>query len=240
MERNNLRRRIGSQQILPGALETKVDVIFVIDGSESMQNGLEDLKSRILSIPDAIEENMASKNRRIVRMRVKVIVFRDVYRDTNAFEKSDWFIIPGEQDKFREFLEGIRAEGGSDGPRSGLEALRLAISEFEPLEGRGRQFIILMTDAPAHRLDDPRRNNDPAYPEWMNDCHTLEGLETIWEELNVRYRRMYIIAPNAYPWTTMQNWVPVCCEVCPSGQGIAIELIDVLYSLFGIAIGGVI
>ena len=234
MADQSVRRRIGQAVNKQGSItgiSTDVDLILLIDGTGSMQNLLDEVKARALSLRDDIVAGLAEKNRKVSKMRVKVIVFRDVYVDTNAFVASEWFFLPEDAGDFRAFVEGIRAEGGGDEPESGMEALRMAMQEFGSMQGKGRQIIVMMTDASAHRLDDPQRAGDPAYPDWMSDCRNVEELQNAWEGLNVHYRRLVIMAPQAYPWTTIQTWAPVQYQASRARQGIDREGFEAVIKL---------
>ena len=74
-------------------LKTVVDLVFVIDGTGSMQNALDAVKARALTLYRDIISGLAIKNRKVYKMRVKVIVFRDLYVDANAYEESDFFVL---------------------------------------------------------------------------------------------------------------------------------------------------
>lgn len=201
-------------------ISTEVDLIFLIDGTGSMQNLLDEVKERALSMYGEIVSGLQEKNRKVSKMRAKAIVFRDVYVDADPFEESEFFLLPSQAEEFRSFIEGIVASGGGDEPESGLEALRIAISRFGQKQGKARQIIIVMTDASAHRLDDPQREGDPLYPKELNDCHSLEELQNHWAALNDHYRRLVVMAPNAYPWTSISQWAPTQYEPSTAGKGI--------------------
>lgn len=193
---------------------TMVDLIFVIDGTSSMQNALDAAKNRALTMYKDIVAGLAEKNRCVRRLRVKVIVFRDFYVDAVPYEESDYFILTGEEDDdamaFREFITGIRAMGGGDEPEHALEALHRAMKlDFTPcVEGqKARHIIVMMTDASAHPLSDGQRSweeNLGVYPADMP--RDLEGLQAEWESMDPSAKRLIIFAPNAYPWNILGTW----------------------------------
>ncbi|MBQ6594817.1 MAG: hypothetical protein IJH78_04050 [Clostridia bacterium] len=210
------------------------DLILVLDGTSSMRGLTDLLAERIRALRDSVQTALekgspGSARRHLGRLRVRVVVFRDVYVDAEPFARSEWYRLPEEESGLSAFLEGVRAKGGGDEPESGLEALRLAMDSFEAMEGRGRQIILLMTDASAHPLDDPRRASYPVYPGWMSDCRSLADLEQLWEDMDRRRSRMLIVAPNAYPWSDLQAWSRVWYLPCPAGAGIDSELLDGLF-----------
>lgn len=220
-------RRKQSVNGRPEFFDTLVDIVFVIDGTGSMQNLLDEVKERALSMHREIIEGLANKNRRVSKMRVKVLIFRDVYVDMNAFEESPFYTLPEEAEEFRCFVEHIRAAGGGDEPESGLEALYKAMKvRFQENLGnnKARQIIIMMTDASAHHLDDPQREGDDLYPQEIPK--TMAELQNVWESVNKTARRLLIMAPNAWPWTMVSLWNETECLVAPAGHGISKDGFD--------------
>ena len=65
-------------------LSTYVDIVFVIDGTGSMQPLINKVKTLALSLHEKLEEGLRENKRRIDNLRAKVIVFRDYYVDGNA------------------------------------------------------------------------------------------------------------------------------------------------------------
>lgn len=215
-------------------LQTKVDLLFLIDGTGSMQNCLDAVKSRALTLYKDIIRGLADKQRTVKEIRVKVIVFRDLYVDTDAYEESGYFTLSedgnDESHEFRRYIEGIRAMGGGDEPEHALEALHRAMqTDFTPvLQGeKARHIIVMMTDAPAHPLDDPQRD----MPEYRNVYpadmpRSLLELQAEWEEMNPHAKRLIIFAPNAYPWPTVATWNLAPHTPSEAGSGISVTLFD--------------
>lgn len=217
---SDIKQRVAQKNTDLG-FSTLVDIVFVIDGTGSMQNLLDEVKERALSMHEDIIRGLGAKGRRIAKMRVKALVFRDIYVDANAFEESEFFMLPEESGEFRAFIENIRATGGGDEPESSLEALCRAMKmKFqENQQGqKARHIIVLLTDASAHRLDDPQRAVDKLYPKDMpND---LTGVESLWENMNFRAKRLVVFAPNLYPWTEVGAWNSVEYTPSEAGKGI--------------------
>lgn len=214
-------KRPGNQQVMRG-VSTLVDIVFLIDGTGSMQNLLDGLKERALSLHQEIIEGLKDKNRRVTKMRVKVLVFRDLYVDANAFEESEFYTLPEEAGEFRSFISSIKACGGGDEPESSLEALYKAMTEFKYQENFGeykaRQILIMMTDASAHKLDDPQRDGDDLYPQ--NMPRSIGGVENAWAGMDHRAKRLIVMGPNVWPWTTMTGWESTQVVPAPAGKGI--------------------
>ena len=207
---------------------TLVDIVFVIDGGASMRELLEGLEGHVLSMCRDVVDGLKEKKRIIEKLRVKLLIFRDIYADENAFEESEFFTLPEETEELRAFAEQIRAAGGEGGARSALEALHRAIHvkwQEVPDGRKARQVIIVMTDAPAYRLDDPRREGEECYPQGVP--RTLSGLMYEWEEYtDPRCHRLLIIAPNCWPWAELGFWPEACLVPVQPGCGIAKACMD--------------
>ena len=208
---------------------TLVDIVFVIDGTGSMQNLLDEVKNRALSMYDDIIAGLKGKNRRVQKMRAKVLVFRDIYVDAAPFEESDFYDLKTEAEDFRAFVESIKARGGGDEPESGLEALyraiKLKFQERTSNATKARHIILVMTDASAHHLDDPQREGDPEYPKGVPT--NLPGLESEWEGMaDLDARRLLIMAPNSWPWPAVGAWSQADFKATQAGAGISKEGMD--------------
>lgn len=133
------------------AMPVSVDVVLVMNGTGSMAPLFEAVKESALSFYDRVAEEVAFKRRRLERMRLKLIVYRDLYCDKTPFEESPFFDLPDEAADFRQFVENVEVLQGGGKPESGLEALWKAIhADFQSYEvgKKVRHIICLMTDAP--------------------------------------------------------------------------------------------
>lgn len=199
-------------------INTNVDIVFVIDATESMQPLIDKVKSLTLSFREELEKGL-KKNKRIIKnLRTKVIVFRDYYVDDKyALEESRFFILPEEKQDFYNFVSKIRAGGGGDEPESGLEALGLALkSDFVSDGDKRRHVIVLFTDASAHPLEQQKDGVPSNYP--VNMFHDLSELYEAWgmgqdslgtnrnlgAQMAKDAKRLVLFAPNSYPWDEME------------------------------------
>ena len=227
MQRIN-RTKMRSQDV---SYKTNVDLVLVIDGTGSMQPMLDLVKDKALTLYDDIINSLGEKKRIVKKMRVKVIVFRDIYVDARPFEESLFYSLPDQASEFKAFVTGIKASGGGDEPESGLEALSKAFnSDFEVdyQKNKARQIIMVMTDASAHRLDDPQRAVDPEYNSIMKEGgykkeapKNLTELAEEWAGLDPNAKRLVIMAPNAYPWSDLSEWVLVSYSPSQAGTGMS-------------------
>jgi hypothetical protein len=179
-----------------------IDVVFVVDATESMTSLLETVKFKILSLDSDIAERLRKSNRVLESLRVRLIVFRDLYDDSeSAFDVTRFFDLPTQQAEFAATVKNIEAFGGGDQPESGLEALFLAMKSGwrnEPQDLKRRHIIMLFTDQDAHELGAkiPVRFAQPPHPRSLSDLkrlwapHRLQGL------MNDRARRMVLFAPD--------------------------------------------
>lgn len=199
-------------------IDTNVDIVFVIDATESMQPLIDKVKSLTLSFREELEKGLEKNKRRISNLRIKVIVFRDYYVDDKyAMEESRFFILPEEKQNFYNFVSKIRAGGGGDEPESGLEALALALrSDFVKDGDKKRHVIVLFTDASAHEFEQQKDGVPSNYPPKM--FRNLGDLYQVWgtgqDALGVSSdfstqmlkdaKRMVLFAPSLYPWNEIE------------------------------------
>lgn len=199
-------------------VKTFTDIVLVISGNGSMAPLFDAVKESALSFYDWMIDGLAERRRQVERMRLKVIVYRDIYCDETPFEESPFFNLPEEKEDFERFVRALRAVGGGR-PQSGLEALWKAIhTDFQSNETgkKVRHIICLMTDASAHPLESPQRLGCSSYPN--NVPADLLGLEDEWGALAPHTKWLLIYAPNAYPWSELQIWNRVTACLPPPGM----------------------
>lgn len=209
------------QDMLGGSdimIDTNVDIVFVIDATESMQPLIDKVKSLTLSFREELERGLERNKRKIKNLRIRVIVFRDYYVDGKyAMEESRFFILPEEKQDFYNFVSKIRAGGGGDEPESGLEALALALrSDFVKDGDKKRHVIVLFTDASAHPFEQQKDGIPDNYPEHMfrnlGDLYQTWGTGQdalgMYSDFSVRMlkdaKRLVLFAPSLYPWNEME------------------------------------
>ncbi|MDO5139430.1 MAG: vWA domain-containing protein [Oscillospiraceae bacterium] len=209
------------QDMLGGSdlmIDTNVDIVFVIDATESMQPLIDKVKSLTLSFREELERGLEKNLRRINNLRIKVIVFRDYYVDDKyAMDESRFFILPDEKQDFYNFISKIRAGGGGDEPESSLEALALALrSDFVKVGDKKRHVIVLFTDASAHPFEQQKDGVPSNYPPKM--FRSLADLYQTWgtgqdalgvstgfsAQMSKEAKRLVLFAPSLYPWNEME------------------------------------
>jgi hypothetical protein len=123
-----------------------VDIVFVMDVTESMQPYIDAVKQNIISFA----QDLAANNR---DYRLGLVTFEDYviskYPDCNCPYRDK---MTSNVHQFINWISGLHAGGGGDIPEDQLDALAYAASfPFRP-EAEG--IIILITDAPAHHGGD--------------------------------------------------------------------------------------
>ena len=192
-----------------------IDIVMCIDSTGSMKTSLDILKQQAKTFYADFVVAMAENARRLEKLRIKVIDFRD-YGNLRApaMTESRFFEFGedvNESVEFSAYVDGIRPLYGGDIPENALEAIALAMkSDWTPVEVRKRQIIMLFTDAPALKLSD--RANLAGYPTGMPK--DFVELEQWWEgekqectgSYNPSYGYLFIFAPNFEPWDNMLMW----------------------------------
>lgn len=121
----------------------KVDVLFVLDVTSSMQFAIDGVRAGIRDFADGL-------GREDLDARIGLVAFRDEsYPDENeepvVLEFADG-PLTDDLNAFREQVARLRASGGGDIPETSLEALRLAASR--PFRPESTRVLVLITDAP--------------------------------------------------------------------------------------------
>src|SRR5579863_258904 len=139
-----------------------VDIIFVLDVTESMQPYIDAVKQNIIQFA----QDLAANNR---DYRLGLVTFEDYvvskYPDCNCAYRNT---MTSDVQKFIGWVGGLHAGGGGDIPEDQLDALAYAASF--PFRPEAQAIVILVTDAPAHKAGDgPDRVGDSAYQQHHPD-----------------------------------------------------------------------
>ena len=186
-----------------------VDIALCLDTTGAMnaflymlQCGQEPFPKTLLK---ALEKRVSSE----VKLRLRVIAYKDFYRDgERALLESSFFSIPEELSEYKAFLEGIYASGGGDIPEDSLEAFATALkSDWTPNNGdaKVRHIIFIATDAPAHSFGSHAESL--YYPQELPKDE--QELARWWNEgvpngtFSPKAGRIAVLAPKSYPWDQM-------------------------------------
>jgi len=197
---------------------THVDMVFCVDASGSMSPVLESVKELITTGYRSLLQSSDSTRRNISVVRIRVIAFRDLDRDTpQGLTASRFFVVEPDEDSrhLRRFLDELDASGGGDEHESALEALGVAInSPWVQLGDRQRSVIFLFTDSSAHRLES---RTGPIPAEFKDQIPaSLDELRSWWDggdlgsqsgttRIPQGTQRLFLVAPSTYPWSTIAD-----------------------------------
>jgi hypothetical protein len=206
------------------ALNYAVDIVFCIDVTGSMTPILDAVKTNALRFYEDVQTNLTAKGKIVDELRVRVVAFRDLFADGEAaLSESPFFLLPGEQAAFSDFVGGLVPEGGGDAPESGLEAVSLAInSDWTTRGDRRRQVVVVWTDQPAHPLD-PTMVPAELQARVPGDFSALTDL---WEDaqgpLGSSSKRLILFAPDGPGWSDISGvWENVVHHPSQAGGGLS-------------------
>lgn len=166
-----------------GGANYPIDIVFCIDVTGSMHDCIENVKKMAVNFKDAFLDKMNELGKQCSGgIRTKVIAFRDE-KIGEKMEVSPFFKMPDQEDEFKDFVQGLKEEGGGDEPESAYEALIEAFNSEWVNEGAKRRWVtVLFTDAPAHN-------------------EKFEKLVDTWNALEHNFKRLVIFAPDHASWT---------------------------------------
>lgn len=206
-------------------LSYNVDLVFVIDATGSMTDLIDIVKTNALNFYPDVQEVMQKKGKTIQSLRIKVIAFRDYLEDKeDAMLRTDFFQLPGDNDRFHEAVNSIEAFGGGDEPEDGLEALAFAIRSKWNAEGmKRRQIIVVWSDASTHALGYGK--SVPNYPKSM--AADFSELTRWWGDkqnegyMNHNAKRLIMFTPDVPGWSDItQTWDNVIHYMSEAGNGL--------------------
>ena len=198
--------------------EYSLEIVFCIDGTQSMNPVIEMVKKQSLNIYKDIRFQMEKKGKTIGQIRVRIILFRDyAFDQDDAMVTTRFFELPDETGLFVDSMKNMEAKGGGDDPESGLEALGLAIhSDWSSYKGNKRQIIFVWSDADAHPLGIGMDNN--IYPDGM--AKSFLELTDWWNDgtfIDQNSKRLVLFTPTTTWWSEIINeWTNVL--VVPSAN----------------------
>jgi hypothetical protein len=206
-----------------GGFIYQIDIVMCIDCTGSMAHLIGDVKANALRFYDDLVRTMTRKQKKIDRLRVKVIAFRDYYVDgPNSMLISGFFNLPDQNKSFAEFINNLRADGGGDDPETSLEALALAIKSDWLWGLKSRQLIVLWTDTTAHPLERDLKAKPANYPPGIPQ--DFNALTDLWGDQNYvdsDAKRLVLYAPEAPPWPNIaEHWDNVVHYPSQAGRGL--------------------
>lgn len=220
-------------------LNYTVDIALCIDATGSMSGIIDRAKSSALNFYEDLTSAMDEKDKRIDKLRVRVVVYRDYYVDGDqSMAASPFFDLPEQKAEFSNFVKGISATGGGDEPENGLEALAIAMkSDWAKTGDKRRQVIVVWTDASVHPLEKNGNAKPAHYPDDLPK--SFDDLTDVWEDdqgiMERSAKRLIIFGPDSYAWTDISNhWTHSVHFASKAGEGLSeVEYKTILDSIAG-------
>ena len=122
-----------------GSVESKADIVFVIDSTGSMSSQISTVKNNIIAFVDKLDDNNVS-------YRLAGFDYGDEvpYRTKISFTDN--------AESFKAWISTLSANGGDDWPENPLDSIISA--GYLDYRTDAQQIIVLITDAPAHVAGD--------------------------------------------------------------------------------------
>ena len=218
------------------------DILVIMDATNSTQRYIDQFKSHALTMYEETIKALKEKARIVDEMRVKVVVFRDLFVDQEkAIEESPIFVLPQDAGKYKSFLEGVVAGGGGSLAESGLEAFAYAIQKMKwnSKGNKHRQIVLYYSDDAAHPFEKSLNGKDEYYPD--NMPHNLDELYDLIESkqsrlirtnnFDISSFRCFMFAPKEmYPYSEMDKWPGFTIINQERGTGLSNLQFDVVTS----------
>jgi hypothetical protein len=133
----------GFGDYIAGLQQKGLDIVLVLDATNSMAPYIREAKERLHDILDVITGLVPNT-------RFGIVAYKD-YGDDYGPDAVNALRLTDDADAIREFIDEIIATGGGDLPEPIHEALRVATNHKEIGWGSGRKrIIILVGDSPVH------------------------------------------------------------------------------------------
>jgi hypothetical protein len=129
-----------AQGILKRVTQKKLDVVFIVDTTGSMEDN-------VLGVKDYIHRFLEPLEEKKLDVELGLVTFSDVSaRKENVFDLTD------KPERFKKWLEKVIFYGGGDLAESGYEAIVTALDKID-FRKSAQRFFVFMSDAPQHDLD---------------------------------------------------------------------------------------
>ncbi len=139
----------GFQQMIGGIRGRGLDVVFVIDATESMSGIMRQSKERMHDVMGVITGVLTKEGRPPRNIRFGVVAFKD-YGDDYGLDASESLKLTNDYPAVRAFIDAVQTSGGGDDPEPIHEALVIAINRKMGWRREAKSIIVLIGDAPVH------------------------------------------------------------------------------------------
>lgn len=218
-------------------LEYHVDVVFVIDATNSMTPVLRMVQESALTFHGRLMRVLSGQGKHVDRLRLRVVTFRDLRDDgVNGLAASPFFTLPQESAEFSSWVVSIQLIGNTTYPESGLAGLSVALqSPWTSGGSKRRHVIVLWTDDAPHLPEHEVAFVPPAFRSTV--AASFDELTDAWESsqyVSLDSRRLVLFAPDKGAWPTLaQHWTNTI--LYPSRAGLGISDYDIRQILDAIA-----
>ena len=157
-----------------GLRKTGLDLVLVIDTTESMQFVIDEVKQHAAALVQAIQ-------RMVPTSRVGIVV----YRDQGDEYVVKWSDLSFKTDKLTSFISTITASGGGDWEEAVLEGVDAAIKELS-WRKKSKKIIVLIGGSPPHPED--VKPLEGLVSEFRRDGGTLSTID-VTDHLHLSFNR---------------------------------------------------
>ena len=143
----------GFQKVIGGMRTQGLDIVLVIDATNSMAPYIEQAKARLRQIVGVVNGlvGVDPTGRRKSNVRFGIVAYKD-YGDDYGLDATQSLPLTDEMEKVYPFIDRIRAGGGGDEPEPIHDALRAAADPSMGWRRGRRAVLVLVADAPVHAL----------------------------------------------------------------------------------------
>jgi Mg-chelatase subunit ChlD len=139
----------GFQQMLGGIRGRGLDVVFVIDATNSMQGIMNQAKERIHDVIGVITGVLSKEGKPPRNVRFGVVAYKD-YGDEYGLEAAKAIALTSDFESVRAFIDRVTVGGGGDDPEPIHVALKIATGKKMGWNRRAKSIIVLIGDSPVH------------------------------------------------------------------------------------------
>ena len=129
----------GFGDVLGGLRKVGIDLVLVIDTTNSMQSVLDEVKEEVRTFIGNLQQMVPAS-------RVAVVA----YRDAGDEYVTKWVDFSFHTDKVQKFVAALHADGGGDHPEAVKEAIEAASDELS-WRKTARRILILIGGSPPHK-----------------------------------------------------------------------------------------
>ncbi len=134
----------GFGDLLGGLRKVGVDLVLLIDTSNSMQSIIDDVKNQVREFIGNLQEMVPAS-------RVAVVA----YRDKGDEYVTKWVDFSFKTEKVQNFVASLRSDGGGDYPEAVYEAVDAAMTELSWRKS-SRRIMIIIGSSPPHPETTPQ------------------------------------------------------------------------------------